>query len=166
MTKIIRFANEGFKNYKQTIKENDKEITIEGCYVFINKVIKMALKYDRAIKNQCAELGVRNRNEDIKNIGNISDESYVYARNINFDGLYIAEDKNGIFVQPESSGNNIDTENFIRVKVRDLVENLKKYETLEKSLRKKAKEKGVRLGYFNSPYIYYEAIVNVKDIDV
>jgi len=166
MNKVIRFANEGFKNYKQVIKENDKDIEVEGCYVFINKIIKMALKYDKYRMAECKELGVRNRDKDTKNTGHILDETYVYARVINFDGLCIVDREESISIQPESVGKGIDTVNFKRITVSELVENLKKYEELEKKLRKKAKDKGIHISFFNSPYIYYEAIVDAKDIVV
>lgn len=165
MAKVIRFANEGFINYKQTIKVDNKDISVEGCYVFINKVIKKALRYDRSMKKKCEELGVRNRDKDTKNIGIISEDTYVYARIINPEELYVVEGCNEISIQPEGIGTKIDVENFKRVKISEMVENLKKYEALEKRLRKTAKDKGIRLSYFNSPYLYYEAIVNVNDIE-
>lgn len=166
MTKVIRYADEGFANYKQSIKVNNKDISIDGCYVFINKVIKKALRYDRSMKKRCEELGVRNRDKDMKNIGTISEDTYVYARIINPEELYVVEGCKEISIQPEGIGTKIDIENFQRVKNSEIVANLKKYEALEKRLRKTAKDKGIRLSYFNSPYLYYEAIVNANDIHI
>jgi hypothetical protein len=166
MANVIRFANEGFVNYNQNIKVDNNDIDTEGCYVFINKVIKKALRYDRSMKKRCEELGVRNRDKDVKNIGTISEDTYVYARIINANELYVVESCNEISIQPEGIGTKIDVDNFKRIKISELVENLKEYEALEKRLRKTARDKGLRLSYFNSPYLYYEAIVNANDINV
>lgn len=163
--RIIRFADEGFKNYEHTINLNGTETKVSGCYVFFKKTFKEALRYDKympGIKDMISKGLLKERIKEAKNIASIADNSTIYARNIDFSKLEIVETNNEINIQPESY-NGINIETFVKITAKEHFENIKTYENLEKKLKAKAKANNLYFTNFNKPYLYYEAIINEAD---
>lgn len=164
--KIIRFADEGFKNHEHTINLYGTETKINGCYVFFKKTFKEALRYDKhmpGIKDMISKGSLKERIKESKNIASIPEDSIIYTRNIDFSKLEIVETPNEINIQPECY-NGIDTETFVRITAREHLDNIKSYEAIEKGLKAKAKANNLYFTNFNKPYLYYEAIVDEADI--
>lgn len=161
MVKVIRFANEGFENYTHKLQVNGVEAEVIGCFIFLNKIFKEPLKYDKSVLKLNSDLEVKERKNDVKNIAQISEESYIYARIVDVDKLEAPETPDSICVQPELF---LDTKEFKKIKVSEFIQIMKRYEEFEKALKKKAKETGKHLCFFNSPYYFYEAIADKHDI--
>lgn len=159
--KIIRYANEGFKNYKQLVKINGEETEIYGCYVFVKKVCKRALKY--YIKQYLEDGTVVERINHLKNELLVKDDVYVYARMFNVSDIYVVKCKEEISIQPESIWDNYD-DSYKKVSLSELYNNILAYENLVKKLRKEAKENNKRFRLYNSEYMIYEAILDVNSI--
>lgn len=83
---IIRFADEGFKDYKNKIKVDGKYKEVEGCYAFIRKSFKGALKYNYPVYNNGQLL--KNRDKDKKHIIHLDEEFIVYGRLPKVENIY------------------------------------------------------------------------------
>ena len=106
---------------------------------------------------------IKERIKEVKNTASISEDSIIYARNIDFSKLEIVETPNEINIQSESY-NGIDTETFVKITAKEHLANIKSYEAIEKELKAKAKANNLYFTNFNKPYLYYEAIVDESDI--
>lgn len=159
--KIIRYANEGFKNYKQVINLNGEKKEIYGCYVFVKKVCKKALRVK--IKKFLEDFNIIERHNHLKNELLVKDDIYVYARMFNVSDIYVVKCKEEISIQPESIWDNYD-DSYKKVSLSELYNNILAYENLVKKLRKEAKENNKRFRLYNSEYMIYEAILDVNSI--
>lgn len=159
--KLIRYADEGFKNYKQLVKIDGKEKEIEGCYVFIKKVCKKALKYD--IKKYLEDNSVVERKNHLKNELFLPDNTFVYARMFNVEDIWIVKSDKEISIQGETFWKNWD-DSFTKVTLKELYDNILEYEGIVKELKKEAKINDKYFSLYNMEHKVYEAILDVNSI--
>lgn len=80
MAKIIRYAEEGFQNYKQDTLCNEEPII--GCFAFVNEVCKDALLYTFTYER--SHPNVKKRNNEKINELLVENNTMVYTKNFKF----------------------------------------------------------------------------------
>lgn len=166
--KVIRFAEDGFKNHPQDWL--DENLRRPGCYVFFERICPMALRYDRHVLKGLHAVGVNvhARKKEVKNIGYMTGDSKILARHFDPKELVVKvfDDPliRGVCVQAEEwPGINIDT-SLKEMTVEAFMENQKRYKAFEKELKESAEDR--RIAYFNTPHYFFEAIVNAADVKI
>lgn len=171
--KVIRYANEGFKNYKSKVLINNELKEVEGCYAFVKKVFKGALAYNFSTN-------LKERIDDTKNVVFVNEETKVYARRFKASEISLRGDK-GIFLKMKNDkiyalgesnpydkktiytdfnlNWNFDT-SFHLMTLKEVNNQITEYENLISNLK--------RLGYSikkkDVSYVFYEMLIKEEDV--
>lgn len=124
--KIFRRSNEGFKNYNQS---HIKNININGCYCFIDRILENGIIYNNNYKNRATELGLKDRSKEALNSIEINDATIVYARNVKIESFHY--DKYGVDIVRGKINLNYADDSFIPIKLKDVVNRLRDFQKHE-----------------------------------
>lgn len=173
--KIIRFADEGFKNYKLKVKLNNKIEEIEGCYAFVRKIFKGALQYNISTT-------LKDRINDKKNTLILDENTKVYGRKLRVSNISLRGNKNCFLEFINGKVYEIKNYDFIEYKgktvytdynvnwdfdnsfhlmtLREINQQLREYENFISNL----KNNGYSVRKKDVTYLFYEIIVNTNFI--
>ncbi len=157
--KLIRYANEGFQNYKQSHIKVDGEV-IEGCYAFIDDEYPELLSLKPDLQTKYPEVPIRTNH--VRNEVFVSSDTKVYTVNHYLFPFYLysEEDKNAV-IQVIPFKGNTPIDEFIEVEIGMVVERYR----LLKELYQEIKEKyGDDISINTNIETYCQVIINANYI--
>lgn len=165
---VIRYADEGFKNYETKIKVNGEIITANGCYAFVRKTFKGALVYNFGYGYNKPHL--KNRDKDKKNTIKIDENTIVYGRVPKVENLYFYNSGNCVAIEKVLNStlksktltipysiNWCGSQDFKEVTLGELNKALENFENILKLMR----DKGYSIKKSEPIYPFYEIFIKI-----